>query len=61
MLVMQANFLGLEGRKGTYQVRQNGTTQEDHVSPSRRVFDADLEFLYRHMISIRYAGQCWGW
>ena len=27
------------------QVGQNSTTQEDHVSPSRRVFDADLEFL----------------
>lgn len=32
--------------KFTYQVGKHGTTQENHVPPSRGVFDADLEFLW---------------
>ena len=35
----------------TYQVCQNSTTQENHVSPSGRVLDPDLEFLYSQKIS----------
>lgn len=30
----------------TYNVCENGTAQEDHVSSSRRVFYPDLEFLF---------------
>lgn len=31
----------------TYQIGEDGTTQEDHVSPSWGVLNADLEFLLR--------------
>lgn len=31
--------------KKAYQVGEDGTSQEDHVSSSRRVLDAHLEFL----------------
>lgn len=40
--------------ESSYQVCQNSTTQEDHVPPSGRVFDADLEFLLTNWISIPY-------
>ena len=40
----------------TYNVCENGTTQEDHVPSSRRVFYPDLEFLFdsHQRLQIRY-------
>lgn len=34
--------------KETDQVGEDGTTEENHVPPSWRIFDADLEFLMDH-------------
>jgi hypothetical protein len=33
-----------------YQIGEHGTAQEDHVSPSGRIFDPHFEFLQERFI-----------